>query len=207
METKSTYSKKLLDPRWQRKRTEILQRDNFTCVNCGNDKETLHVHHLKYYKNPWDVSNDFLETLCESCHRNEHFKDEKVIEDVFIDFANIRYYPGNVDYPPIQMYNEIFHKEVLYARSEDGYIMDINIKRKLSMDNLYFVLSEYIKYEDMDEKDWEYYGRGLCTYESWKNNVLDRLNNTCMKHNVLLKYKQMTFGIGFKSFIKNYQYF
>lgn len=33
---KSDYSQKLLDPRWQRKRLEILQRDDFTCQVCSD---------------------------------------------------------------------------------------------------------------------------------------------------------------------------
>jgi len=67
-----SYSEKLKDPRWQKKRLEILQRDNFTCVECGNSKNTLHVHHLYYDKNPWDVKSNRLVTLCEYCHDEIH---------------------------------------------------------------------------------------------------------------------------------------
>lgn len=69
----AAYSKKLLDPRWQKKRLEILQRDKFTCTLCGNDRETLHVHH-KYYESgyePWDYEKDTLITLCSTCHEEE----------------------------------------------------------------------------------------------------------------------------------------
>jgi len=62
------YSDKLKDPRWQKKRLEVMQRDNFCCVKCGNDKITLNIHHLTYKNNPWDVDLDQLETLCENCH-------------------------------------------------------------------------------------------------------------------------------------------
>lgn len=68
-----SYSELLKDPRWQRKRLDILNRDNFTCVCCGDDKSTLHVHH-QYYINgrmPWEYSNDLLITLCAKCHENE----------------------------------------------------------------------------------------------------------------------------------------
>lgn len=64
----SNYSEKLKDPRWQKKRLEILDRDDFTCQECGDKKTTLNIHHLKYSKNPWDVDNSFLITLCEGCH-------------------------------------------------------------------------------------------------------------------------------------------
>lgn len=66
-----TYSEKLKDPRWQKKRLQILERDNFSCTHCGDNKTTLHVHHISYSGNPWDVKDDLLTTLCESCHEEE----------------------------------------------------------------------------------------------------------------------------------------
>lgn len=70
----TTYSKKLQDPRWQKKRLEILQRDNWTCQSCGDKSETLHVHHKWYEKSvePWDYKGPCLVTLCNSCHDLEH---------------------------------------------------------------------------------------------------------------------------------------
>lgn len=70
---KKSYSEKLKDPRWQKKRLEILQRDNWTCTSCGGTKTTLHVHH-KYYtygNEPWEYNNNVLITLCEHCHKSE----------------------------------------------------------------------------------------------------------------------------------------
>lgn len=66
-----TYAEKLLDPRWQRKRLEILQRDDFTCVMCNSKDQTLHVHHGYYDKklNPWEYDSTSLWTLCEHCHK------------------------------------------------------------------------------------------------------------------------------------------
>lgn len=67
-----TYSEKLKDPRWQKKRLEILNRDNFTCVECGSDLDTLHIHHIAYINcDPWDIDNSLLLTLCEECHKEE----------------------------------------------------------------------------------------------------------------------------------------
>lgn len=63
-----TYSEKLKDPRWQKKRLEIFQRDEFKCTLCGDSKSTLHIHHLEYGENPWDVDNEQLTTHCEHCH-------------------------------------------------------------------------------------------------------------------------------------------
>ena len=67
-----TYAEKLKDPRWQKKRLEIFNRDNWKCTKCGNDKITLAVHHESYSGNPWEVSNDKLTTICEPCHKKEH---------------------------------------------------------------------------------------------------------------------------------------
>lgn len=67
------YAKKLKDPRWQRKRLEILQRDDFACKDCRDRASTLHVHH-KYYRwgaEPWEYPELALVTLCEACHMYE----------------------------------------------------------------------------------------------------------------------------------------
>lgn len=64
-----TYSEKLRDPRWQKKRLEIMQRDNFCCIVCCDSKSELQVHHLIYKKrDPWDYPNALYQTLCKSCH-------------------------------------------------------------------------------------------------------------------------------------------
>jgi 5-methylcytosine-specific restriction endonuclease McrA len=67
------YADKLKDPRWQRKRLEVFERDNFTCRACGDDFNTLNVHHLHYYAGcePWDYGLGDLITLCENCHKFE----------------------------------------------------------------------------------------------------------------------------------------
>ncbi len=68
------YARKLLDPRWQRKRLEILNRDNFTCLDCGDKESTLHVHHCSYIygRDPWDYDEGNFRTLCEGCHETRH---------------------------------------------------------------------------------------------------------------------------------------
>lgn len=64
------YKKKLLDPRWQKKRLEILDRDGWTCQLCDDSKTTLHIHHFRYSKNfnPWEVESEDLTTYCKHCH-------------------------------------------------------------------------------------------------------------------------------------------
>ena len=67
---KKSYSELLKDPRWQKKRLEIMQRDKFECRACESSDTTLHVHHMVYHKGlmPWEYDNHDLMTLCEKCH-------------------------------------------------------------------------------------------------------------------------------------------
>lgn len=71
------YKELLLHPRWQRKRLQVLDRDNFRCRVCGNEEENLQVHHIIYQSNiPWDTDTKYLITLCQTCHeREESMKD------------------------------------------------------------------------------------------------------------------------------------
>lgn len=83
-----TYAEKLKDPRWQKKRLQILERDHWMCQNCYDTKSTLHVHHLDYEKgfDPWEYPDFYLLTLCEKCHSEipERQKDwEKSIIELF----------------------------------------------------------------------------------------------------------------------------
>lgn len=67
----SNYGELLKDPRWQKKRLEIMERDDFACQCCGERYKTLNVHHMWYEKLPWDTPNMMLITLCEECHKGE----------------------------------------------------------------------------------------------------------------------------------------
>jgi len=70
MSKPKTYAEKLRDPRWQKKRLEIMQRDQFTCQHCQDKASTLNVHHATYVKGwePWEYPPHMLITVCEPCH-------------------------------------------------------------------------------------------------------------------------------------------
>jgi len=72
--SKQTYYEKLKDPRWQRKRLEVMQRSNFCCQQCHRDDVTLNVHHVYYMskRDPWDYPNFALQCVCEECHGENH---------------------------------------------------------------------------------------------------------------------------------------
>lgn len=70
----SRYSQLLRDPRWQRRRLEIMARANFACEECGDTRTTLNVHHKVYRAGamPWEYVDAELACLCENCHEEEH---------------------------------------------------------------------------------------------------------------------------------------
>lgn len=70
---KLSYAEMLKDPRWQKKRLEVMQRDGFRCQHCLSEDKELQVHHLTYHRGtkPWEYKDEELITLCERCHKNE----------------------------------------------------------------------------------------------------------------------------------------
>lgn len=82
-----TYSEKLKDPRWQKKRLEIFERDNWTCQLCGDNKASLVVHHQDYFPNtnPWDYPSEYLITICEDCHNIETNMRPEIEQEVLIN--------------------------------------------------------------------------------------------------------------------------
>jgi hypothetical protein len=71
---KKTYSEKLKDPRWQKLRLKVFERDEFHCQLCYDDESPLVVHHLSYIPKhePWDYPLENFMTLCESCHQYDY---------------------------------------------------------------------------------------------------------------------------------------
>lgn len=71
---RSAYTEKLKDPKWQKLRLEVFERDEWTCQRCYDTESTLMVHHL-YYQNgnePWEYPIEAFSTLCNTCHATEH---------------------------------------------------------------------------------------------------------------------------------------
>jgi hypothetical protein len=56
---------------WRKLRLEILDRDNYQCLNCGikpGDKSQLQVNHIVFRELGGSDDPSNLETLCKSCH-------------------------------------------------------------------------------------------------------------------------------------------
>lgn len=86
----SSYAEKLRDPRWQKKRLELLEAAGWQCSMlesgvCRNTVATLHVHHKLYLRNkdPWDYEDWAYSVLCEYCHKVV----QQIMEDASIAIA------------------------------------------------------------------------------------------------------------------------
>lgn len=130
-----TYAEKLKDPRWQKRRLEVLSRDNFKCQLCGDEKSTLHVHHNKYKDNPWDIEASELITFCKHCHSVvEGIKDILKDNDILQSFKSYNeYYNTWTIFSVVQekddedMYSILMH---LYHEDSDtiSYIQSVSPK-------------------------------------------------------------------------------
>ena len=122
---KSSYSEKLLDPRWQKKRLEILNRDNFQCQECGEQTKTLHVHHCIYRRDfePWEYPEKSLVTLCCDCHAHESaawLESRKTLTD---DLAAFGFLASDFDFISMELFSSLgsknfTKKEFLFALTD-----------------------------------------------------------------------------------------
>jgi len=69
-----SYAEKLRDPRWQKKRLDVLESAGWECLECGATARELHVHHYWYEPKrlPWEYPDKCFGVLCGSCHSKWH---------------------------------------------------------------------------------------------------------------------------------------
>lgn len=67
----SAYYDYLQSDHWTQLREKILERDNRACVVCGRNNN-LQVHHKVYRPRLEDAALEDLETLCRTCHAQQH---------------------------------------------------------------------------------------------------------------------------------------
>jgi hypothetical protein len=81
----SQYSSQLRDPRWQKKRLEILEHYKWMCLECFSESKELHVHHLIYKqgRKPWEYDEKELIVLCDKCH-DEFHSTELALKEIII---------------------------------------------------------------------------------------------------------------------------
>jgi 5-methylcytosine-specific restriction endonuclease McrA len=111
-----TYKEKLLDPRWQKKRLEILNRDDWSCQWCGDKETTLHVHHEYYEKGiePWEADDFCLTTVCADCHNLFHLMKTPLERYLFTCFRNSFKRDGG----DMKMFNRVINH--IAAGGEEG---------------------------------------------------------------------------------------
>lgn len=84
----TTYSEKLRHPLWQKKRLQILNRDNWKCMFCGCEVKNLQVHHILYKKrDPWDYPDYLYQTLCDDCHAERQELTDKIVDALRISIS------------------------------------------------------------------------------------------------------------------------
>ena len=165
-----TYSQKLQDPRWQRLRLQIFERDDFTCTICGDTQTTLHVHHEKYVGEPWEAPQDTLKTVCANCHAKEHNLTEPVIE---------RYYR-----PEFISGNEL---------------LDIDYKEETLHKRIPAVIQWYYKkileYRVSDPEFFSYTKNITFTRSEYVDALIENLNHLCLKWGYVVKGDGEVFGL------------
>ncbi len=86
-----SYSEKLLDPRWQRKRLEVFNAAGWRCQECNADDQTLHVHHIFYVSclEPWDAPPELLLCLCKYHHEERQAVEQVIFVEVAKHLATL----------------------------------------------------------------------------------------------------------------------
>lgn len=71
---KSKYKAQYDDPRWQKRRLDILNLRGWKCEHCESEVKTLNVHHAYYVpqREVWRYPNWALKCLCNECHKSVH---------------------------------------------------------------------------------------------------------------------------------------
>lgn len=92
MNGKEWYKQQLEKPEWKAKRQEVYARDEYACVDCGEDGGTVNCHHLHYVagKLPWEYHTDYLVTVCSECHNKRH--QSKIIKFASEEDADLWYF-------------------------------------------------------------------------------------------------------------------
>jgi hypothetical protein len=106
------YAEKLLDNRWQQRKTSIQIRDQFQCQKCQAKNETVHVHHRYYIpgRDPWDYPDNLLILLCAKCH-----KEEEQAADVIKEMAPALQYHGYFNTEIRDFVNKLIESKINHA--------------------------------------------------------------------------------------------
>ena len=114
------YAEQYKNPKWQKLRLKILDRDGWACQKCGDDESQLQVHHRRYIygKKVWDYSMEELITLCNECHEEE--KDcMKIHMELFIGILKTKLFSSHVNDLVCSLgwllYQDLHHPDILIS--------------------------------------------------------------------------------------------
>jgi hypothetical protein len=150
-----SYSEKLKDQRWQKKRLELLEAAAWECQSgyCENpkDKPQLHVHH-RFYKrktDPWDYPSFTYQVLCEVCHE----KEQKYMEDAhqFLARSPSSVYALSKMAPATQEYQDMFSDVVWALASGQPRLLPVVSQIIKSIDTGLF-LAQYDVWRDSQKE-------------------------------------------------------
>jgi hypothetical protein len=118
---KDTYSDILKNPKWQKMRLEILNRDGFMCLDCGDTENELQVHHkiYTYGKKPWEYHPEEMITLCKNCHQDvtQLKRHIKTMIDLEFLYSEPLFLLQDIVYATMDMTPDKLSKVVEYAKS------------------------------------------------------------------------------------------
>jgi hypothetical protein len=75
-----SYTEQRKDPRWQKRRLQVLEAANWRCEDCNRADLTLDVHHTAYKTGsmPWEYPAELLMVDCEKCHEKRQILEDSI---------------------------------------------------------------------------------------------------------------------------------
>jgi len=80
----TTYAAKLKDPRWKRKRRDLIIAAGCACEECGDKESRLQIHH-KYHDHslaPWEYPHKAMCVLCSGCKKARREYERLLLESI-----------------------------------------------------------------------------------------------------------------------------
>lgn len=134
-----TYSDKMQDARWQKKRLEVLTDADWTCEACGTraleEAASMHVHH-KFYgfakkREPWDYKRIDLMALCSECH-DKMPRGNKEWENLVSSLCYFGADPRNIDDLCRSILGVFYKIAMIRASRETGEGEEAVVRRRLT---------------------------------------------------------------------------
>lgn len=125
-----TYADKLRDPRWQKKRLKIMERDGYACRDCGCKDAMITVHHTYYAKGgPWETPDECLMTLCDTCHAERQICENDIRQSIGLIVARLLNISEPSQASPLAKFGMLL-KIMSKSKTQEPFIVDWDLMRK-----------------------------------------------------------------------------